>query len=117
MATHSSVLARRIPCTEEPGRLQSIGLKRVGHNLTTKQQQQLFTIRASVILTCPIEIKCTKLPAFFCTFRRPMAVGISPFPVTQAVRILPGQLQVLAPWKVLSRWWPGSRLPSDPQQV
>jgi len=25
MATHSSILARRIPCTEEPGGLQSMG--------------------------------------------------------------------------------------------
>ena len=32
MATHSSILARRIPWTEMPGRLQSIGLKRVGHD-------------------------------------------------------------------------------------
>ena len=32
MATHSSNLAGRIPWTEEPGRLQSIGLQRVGHN-------------------------------------------------------------------------------------
>ena len=32
MATHSSVLAWRIPWTEEPGRLQSIGLQRVGHD-------------------------------------------------------------------------------------
>ena len=32
MATHSSILAWRIPWTEEPGRLQSIGLERVGHN-------------------------------------------------------------------------------------
>ena len=32
MATHSSILAWRIPWTEEPGRLQSIGLQRVGHN-------------------------------------------------------------------------------------
>ena len=31
MATHSSVLAWRIPWTEEPGRLQSIGSQRVGH--------------------------------------------------------------------------------------
>ena len=30
-ATHSSILAWRIPWTEEPGRLQSIGLKRVRH--------------------------------------------------------------------------------------
>ena len=30
MATHSSILAWRIPWTEEPGRLQSMGLQRVG---------------------------------------------------------------------------------------
>ena len=32
MATHSSILAWRIPWTEEPGGLQSIGLQRVGHD-------------------------------------------------------------------------------------
>ena len=32
MATHSSILAWRTPQTEEPGRLQSMGLERVGHN-------------------------------------------------------------------------------------
>ena len=36
MATHSSILAWRIPWTEEPGRLQSIGLQRVRHELVTK---------------------------------------------------------------------------------
>ena len=32
MATHSSILAWRIPLTEEPGGLQSMGSQRVGHN-------------------------------------------------------------------------------------
>ena len=32
MATHSSILAWRIPWTEEPGVLLSMGLQRVGHN-------------------------------------------------------------------------------------
>ena len=32
MATHSSILAGRIPWTEEPGRLQSMGSQRVGHD-------------------------------------------------------------------------------------
>ena len=32
MATHSSILAWRIPWTEEPGGLQSMGSQRVGHN-------------------------------------------------------------------------------------
>ena len=31
MATHSSIHARKIPQTEEPGRLQTMGLQRVGH--------------------------------------------------------------------------------------
>ena len=31
-ATHSSILAWRIPWTEEPGGLQSTGLQRVGHD-------------------------------------------------------------------------------------
>ena len=31
MATHSSILAWRIPWTKEPGRLQSMGLQRVGY--------------------------------------------------------------------------------------
>ena len=33
MATHSSIIAWSIPCTEEPGRLQSMGLQRVRHKL------------------------------------------------------------------------------------
>ena len=32
MTTHSSILTWRIPWTEEPGRLQSTGLQRVGHD-------------------------------------------------------------------------------------
>ena len=35
MATHSSTLAWKIPWTEKPGRLQSMGLKRVGHDWVT----------------------------------------------------------------------------------
>ena len=40
MTTPSSILAWKIPCTEEPGGPQSIGLKRVRHNLVSKQQQK-----------------------------------------------------------------------------
>ena len=35
MATHSSTLAWRIPWTEEPGRPQSMGSQRVGHDRAT----------------------------------------------------------------------------------
>ena len=40
MAAHSRILAWEIPCTEEPGGLQSVGSQRVGHDSATKQQQQ-----------------------------------------------------------------------------
>ena len=36
MATHFSIFAWEIPCTEEPGWLQSMGLQRVGRDLVTK---------------------------------------------------------------------------------
>ena len=40
MATHSSIIAWRLPWTEEAGGLQSMGSQRVRHNLVAKQQQQ-----------------------------------------------------------------------------
>ena len=36
MAAHSSILAWRVPWTEEPGGLQSVGLHRVGHHRVTE---------------------------------------------------------------------------------
>ena len=35
MATHSSILAWKTPCSEEPGGLQSVGLQSVGHDRVT----------------------------------------------------------------------------------
>ena len=40
MAAHPSILAWTIPWTEEPGRLQSKGSQRVGHDLVTEHQPQ-----------------------------------------------------------------------------
>ena len=45
MATHSSILAWRIPWTEEPGGLQSMGLQRDGHDLVSKQQPFLCGVK------------------------------------------------------------------------
>ena len=39
MAVHSSILAWRNSWTEEPCRLHSLELQRIGHDLVTKQQQ------------------------------------------------------------------------------
>ena len=43
MATHSSTLAWKIPWMEEPGRLQSMGLLRVGHDWVTSLSLFTFT--------------------------------------------------------------------------
>ena len=54
MATHSSILACEIPWTEAFGRLQSMALQRVGHNVTTKQQQHsVCTLLYSILKNKP----------------------------------------------------------------
>ena len=48
MAIHSSILAWRIPWTEEPGWLQSVGLQRVGHDWTINTHTVLFQLLCNV---------------------------------------------------------------------
>ena len=48
MATYSSILAWRIPGTEEPGRLQLMGLQRVGHDLATNSNTFKETATSSL---------------------------------------------------------------------
>ena len=42
LATHSSILAWRIPWTKEPGRLQSMGSQRVGHGRVTVHEHSVY---------------------------------------------------------------------------
>ena len=53
MATHSSILAWRNPWTEEPGRLQSIGLQRVNDLVTetTTKQKTPKTVKDFLTIT------------------------------------------------------------------
>ena len=44
MAIHSSTIAWKIPWTEEPGRLQSMGWQRVGHDWATSLTHKLWKI-------------------------------------------------------------------------
>ena len=43
MATHSSILAWKIPWTEEPGRLEPTGSKRVGHDWARCKQKHIYS--------------------------------------------------------------------------
>ena len=49
MATHSSTLAWRIPWREKPGRLQSMGSQRVGHNWATSLSLFTFNVSRSLL--------------------------------------------------------------------
>ena len=59
MATFSGILARRIPWTEEPGRLQSIGLQRAGHYWSDLAYRNSFmTILGSFVFIQYIFVMC-----------------------------------------------------------
>ena len=51
MAPHSDILAWKIPWSEEPGGLQSMGLHRVGHSWVTKHTHILFPILFQYVLS------------------------------------------------------------------
>ena len=53
VTTHSSILAWRIPWTEEPGRLQSIGSQKVGHDRATNTFTSSSDHMRSVTQSCP----------------------------------------------------------------
>ena len=49
MTSHPSIIVWKIPWTEEPGRLQSMGLQRVRHDLVTITMAHVFPmIRCSI---------------------------------------------------------------------
>ena len=58
MATHSSILAWRIPWTEQPGGLQSMGLQRVGHDRETTEshgtERLTLSLSLSIMIICQI---------------------------------------------------------------
>ena len=76
MATHSSVLAWTIPWTEKPGRLQSMGSHRVGHDWSnlTAAAAAAYQIRAIIYTPFPswTYVWCSKKVEFKQTFRIPM---------------------------------------------
>ena len=55
MATHSSILAWRIPWTEEPGGLQSMGSQRVRHNWSNLTDTLRWKAKEDSVLTSVTE--------------------------------------------------------------
>ena len=58
MAIHSSILAWKIPWTENPGGYSPWGSQRIGHYLVTKQQQKqgMSYILKSHLITCVSDV-------------------------------------------------------------
>ena len=88
-AAHSSILAWKIPWTEEPGALQSMDRERVRHNLETKQQ--LFTV-----LYWINTLSLCFIPSYYFIY----ALKIAPFSpldflVAQMVKHLPAMREIL----------------------
>ena len=50
MATHSGTLAWKIPWTEEPGRIQSMGSQRVRHDRMTSPMEIVVQTKKSVLV-------------------------------------------------------------------
>ena len=62
MAAHSRILAWRIPWTEEPGRLQSIGLQRVRHDGSDFTHTHTHThTHTQVTVTCLTSVSRTEV--------------------------------------------------------
>ena len=64
MATHSSILAWRIPWTEEPGGLQSMGSQRVGHNWVTNTHTHTYCLRFYFRLSFHSKVEVEQCPQF-----------------------------------------------------
>ena len=66
MATHASILAWRIPWTEEPGGLQSMGSQRVGHNRSNlAHREEVGWRNEEWLLSLFRVIKCSKITSWW----------------------------------------------------
>ena len=75
MATHSSILAWRIPWTEEPGGLPSTGSQRVGHDWVTSLSLFTFSINTEIDkLTTYNQMKKPRTSLYVC---RPLVLDNS----------------------------------------
>ena len=79
-ATHSSILAWRIPWMEEPGGLQSMGSQRVGHNWATS----LSPLGLHPALPQPWKIECLFFEETLAWRSTGLVVGLGTVPETRA---------------------------------
>ena len=111
MATHSSVLAWRIPRTEETGGLQSTGLQRVGHNWTSEHTLTPFCAIALSLLWYKCEESDYKLfygpdlkylPQLGCEHSHPSTLRWNQPPDVCHKVLNPRQGGKISPWRHLA---------------
>ena len=123
MATHSSVLAWRIPWTEKPGRLQSMGSHRVGHDWSDLAAAAAAMASLKFIVEfkpfqSPMWISHVPSSNLLCTLASPSPLCSSHVLVAQSRPTLCDPLWTLARQAPLSTWfsrqeyWSGLAFPS-----
>ena len=93
MATHSSILACKIPWTEEPGWLQYMGLQRVGHDLL-----ELFAISFFKGYSQPKDhtgVSCTELDSLLMNHQGRYSL----IPVNSKIKCITGKLSKIDTFK------------------
>ena len=95
MATHSSVLAWRIPGTGEPAGLPSVGLHRVGHDWSDLAAAAILTAqRKETVIIFIVPIGCDIISTEIPDFQNHYKIISGYFPVFQKnVKLKTGSLQ------------------------
>ena len=75
MAIHSGTIAWKIPWTEEPGRLPSMGLQRVGYDWVTSLHYMFFTDLSFDYCVVSLLVYCVQLLSCVWLFETPWAVA------------------------------------------
>ena len=110
MATQSSILAWKIPQTEEPGRLQSMGLQRVGHDCATSLSLSLLrgifpTQGSNCRLKKDVQLESCKLSFTWGKMRTAAQEAASQIALRDCSKVAEGEGQYIR------FWWRRSSIP------
>ena len=101
MATHSSILAWKIPQTEEPGKLKSMGSQRVGHDCATSLSllQGIFPTQGSNCrLKKDIQLESCKLSCTWGKMRTAAQEAASQIALRDCSKVAEGKGQYIRFW-------------------
>ena len=112
MAIHYSILAWRIPWTEEPGRLQSMGLHRVGHDWNSLAQHTHSDSPNFSFLWLLLSYPTWNISGFMCSYGEDLCVLMEKAMATHSSTLAwktpwmeqPGRLQSMGSHRVGHDW-------------